>query len=268
MQRRNSQQPIIEYNIEPDVFIELYNKSVGMICKEYIGKYIVIYSQQDKEDVGEVVNFLSDIKNPCWVKELYIEGLIITNKNIFKRFWNLEHIHGVPILEITNMNNMFKELYSLKSIEDLGEWDMSNVTQMSSMFSRCESLTDVGDLSGWNTSNVRNMSYMFSWCTTLTEVGDIGGWDVSNVTNMSCLFHICESLKVIGDLGGWDIHSCTTMYRMFSKCKLLEYLGNLGGWNTSNVRTMRYMFSGCDSLKNTPSFWESTGAGEPPPGWW
>jgi len=55
----------IKQNIELNDFVERYNKSFGLICREYIGKHLVIYDKEDaKEDVYDLVNSLSEVKEP------------------------------------------------------------------------------------------------------------------------------------------------------------------------------------------------------------
>lgn len=112
-----------EYNLEHTIslnnFVKIYNKSVGIICKEYIGKHLVIY-----DDNYDVVNSLSNVEEPHKVTELYIDGLVITNNEIFETFEKLEHVHGIPILKINYMSRMFLAHRSLISVSDLGKWDV------------------------------------------------------------------------------------------------------------------------------------------------
>jgi len=239
----------IKHIVDLNDFVELYNKSVGIICKEYIGKHLVIYDKEDaKEDMYDVVNSLSEIKEKHRVKELYIDGVVITDRKIFFPFDNIERIHGVPVLEITSMSNMFYFCKSLKDVGDLGEWDPRQITNMRGMFLGCVFLKDVGDLGEWDTSNVTNMGGMFDGCKSLTSVGDLGGWDTSNVTDMSNMFSGCESLTSVGDLGEWDTSKVTDMHCMFYGCIFLTHLGDLGGWDVSSVIHRYYMFWGCRSL--------------------
>jgi len=256
-----SDQHVTEYKIKHCIdlndFIELYNKSVGLICREYIGKHLVIY---DKKDEYTVINSLSEIKEPKRVTELYIDGMVITDKKIFYPFEKLERIHGIPVLKITCINNMFTECGSLKRIGDLGGWDISQIRDMGWMFSCCKYLTDVGDLGGWDTSNVTNIHCMFNGCEALKDIGNLGGWDVSRVTYMSFIFNGCRSLTDIGDLGEWDTSNVTSMRSMFLECKSLTDIGDLGDWDTGNVKDMYGMFNGCKSLNHNGEFVTSLSA--------
>jgi len=221
--------------IELNSFVERYTNEFGRICKEYVGNYIVIY-----ENHYDTIGDLSDIKNPLDVRELYIDGLVIKGRNVFHVFKNLEHLHGVPVIKSTSLCEMFMYFSKLRSINDIGKWDMSNIKNMSCMFRECKSLTGVGDLGGWDTSNVTDMNHMFYLCESLKDVSDLGRWDIRSCTDMRSMFHGCESLKNVGDLGGWYTSKVTDMCFMFWGCKSLTSIGDLGGWDTSQITNMSW----------------------------
>ena len=98
---------------------------------------------------------------------------------------------------VTNMNHMFCECISLKSLPDISNWNISNVIDISHIFSGCKSITTFPDISKWITSKVKNMSYIFSECNSLKSLPNISKWDTSNVTDMSHMFYKCKSLLSI-----------------------------------------------------------------------
>lgn len=205
-------------NIQHHEFIERYNKSVGLICTEYIGKHLVIYNDEEYC----TVNSLSEIKNPNLVTELYIDGLVITTSSrIFWTFTNLKHLYGVPIIKIANLACLFCKCKLLESIPEFGEWDMSQITNMNGLLYQCLRLTNIGDIGEWDVSQVTNMEHMFRDCKLLTSVGDIGRWDTSSVTTMESMFTFCDSLTSVGNLDRWDVSKVRNSMFMFQECNLL-----------------------------------------------
>ena len=121
------------------------------------------------------------------------------------------------------------------SIQDISNWDVSNVTNMSRMF---YSSQFNGDISNWDVSNVTNMSGMFQ---RSQFNGDISNWDVSNVTDMIGMF---QSSQFNGDISNWDVSNVTDMRNMFNNVLhnsnpdlYYEVVFNqdLSSWNVSNV---------------------------------
>ena len=61
-------------------------------------------------------------------------------------------------------------LSSLKNMDGLKNWDISNGELFVSMFSDCSSLQNVDSLKNWNVSNRKNFGALFSCCTSLQNV--------------------------------------------------------------------------------------------------
>ena len=53
------------------------------------------------------------------------------------------------------------------------------------MFYKCSSLLNIEDISNWNITNINDISYMFYGFSSLKSIPDISKWDISKVTNMS-----------------------------------------------------------------------------------
>lgn len=124
--------------------------------------------------------------------------------------------------EHTDLSGMFQDCGNLRTINNISEWDTSNVTNMDNMFKRCNSLVSL-DLSNWDVSKVESMSDMIQGCDSLVSV-NASNWDVSNVTNMWGMFADCRSLETI-DLSNWDMTNVSNTTYMFN--------------NSSNLRTLR-----------------------------
>ena len=159
---------------------------------------------------------------------------------------SLETVEGIENLNtenVTDMNNMFSNCESLKSLDVTG-FNTENVTNMRSMFSTCRTLTSL-DLSNFNTAKVTDMSNMFYNCIALTYI-DLRSFNTTNVTDMSFLFRDCNALTKL-NLSSFNTEKITDMSDMFSGCRSLTEL-DVTGFNTARVTNMNHMFAGCNSL--------------------
>ena len=119
--------------------------------------------------------------------------------DMFDMFYNCTSLHTIPLLDtsnVTDMNSMFLDCTSLHTIPLL---DTSNVTNMHNMFYNCHSLTTIPQL---DTSNVTNVGGMFAGCTSLQSLPLL---DFSKVWIMGLFFNNGESGKIttLTDLGGF-----------------------------------------------------------------
>jgi surface protein len=169
----------------------------------------------------------------------------------------------------TDLNNMFSICYSLTTINNINDWDVSNVTDMNNMFAI--SLDFNQSLSGWTTSAVTNMAGMF-YSTSFNQ--DIGSWNVSGVTNMATMFNTTPFNQDIGswnvsnvidmdsmfsntssfnqDIGSWNVSSVLNMPSMFANSQFNQ---NISSWNVSGVTNMTYMFNNATSFNQDLSNW-------------
>ena len=109
---------------------------------------------------------------------------------------NLTTIEGIEYLntaKVTNMNNMFDNCESLKSL-DLTKFNTENVTSMKFMFEACTTLTSL-DVSNFNTAKVTDINYMFSNCSALTTIYASDNFVTNQVTNGNDMFNGCEKLN-------------------------------------------------------------------------
>ena len=159
---------------------------------------------------------------------------------------SLEGISDWDVSNVTNMIAMFRDCWSLSSL-DLSDWNTANVTNMSSMFAGSGSLTTIYVGTGWNTESVTSTSYMFDYCSSLTTI-DLSNWNTGNVTDMNSMFNYCSALQSL-NISSWNTANVTIMKKMFYGCWNLQSL-DLSGWNTANVTNMSYMFNDCSGLQS------------------
>ena len=145
---------------------------------------------------------------------------------------------------MTNFRNFFAGCKKLKEIVGIENLNTTEATNMEGMFSECTSLKTL-DVTHFNTENVENMRRMFYGCSALTAL-DVSKLNTVNVTDMTEMFTDCYSLKEL-KVGMLNTSNVTSMERMFYNCSYMEHL-SLNGLNTSNVENMAGMFMRCTSL--------------------
>jgi surface protein len=181
----------------------------------------------------------------------------------------------------TNLKNMFEGCTSITTINNLNDWDVSNVTNMSYMFASCNNFNqNIGNwnvskvttmyfmflvsssgifnnggspsIGNWVTSGVTNMSYMFYNQTSFNQ--PIDNWDVSNVTNMVFMFRGASSFNQ--PLSGWNVSNVTSMTGMF---RLSSFNQPIGNWDVSKVVGMDIMFNGAVAFNQDIGNWNISG---------
>lgn len=142
---------------------------------------------------------------------------------------------------------MFQGCSSLTSL-DLSGWDTSSVTDMNQIFRDCSSLRTIRGLESWNTSRVTNMTRMFFGCTCLTSL-DLSSWNTASVTNMYGIFAGCSSLTSL-DLSSWNTASVTYMEYMFGGCSHLATIYASPSFVIpAQYRFSSSIFADCTSLR-------------------
>ena len=155
----------------------------------------------------------------------------------------IEGIENLNTESVTNMRMMFKNCYSLRSL-DLSNFNTANVEDMSYMFYNCQSLSSL-NLSKFNTTKVKNMTSMFAGCSNLSSL-DLSNFNTTNVKNMNGMFSDCQKLTSL-DLSKFNTTNVKNMGGMFAGCEKLTSL-DLSKFNTTNVEDMSYMFYNCNKL--------------------
>lgn len=193
-------------------------------------------------------------------------GTISSFASLFQNMLNLQGVDIGTTASITNLNSMFSNCNSLRTVNFSSNaitsanttttsmfagcyslatapmFDTSSVTAMAGMFQNCFNLTSVPF---YNTEKVTNMSSMFQACYNLTSVPLFNTVKVTNTSNM---FANCSAIATIPL---FNTISVTNMSSMFTGCFALSSIPLL---NTANVTLMSSMFSSCYNLTAIPLF--------------
>jgi len=127
--------------------------------------------------------------------------------------------------------------------------NLSNVTGMGGMFRSCTNLATINNLNNWDTSNVTDMNRLFLVCYAFNS--DCSSWDTSNVTDFTGMFQSCFVFNQ--DIGNWNVGSATTMFQMFNGAR--QFNQDIGSWNVSNVTNMFMMFFGAFAFNQDVDAW-------------
>lgn len=141
------------------------------------------------------------ISKNSYVKKVVFEASFANARPTSCNEWffscsNLTTIEGIEYLntaKVTNMNYMFDNCESLKSL-DLTKFNTENVTSMKFMFEACTTLTSL-DVSNFNTAKVTDINYMFSNCSALTTIYASDNFVTDQVTYGNNMFNGCEKLN-------------------------------------------------------------------------
>ena len=89
-----------------------------------------------------------------------------------------------------------KGKYNITNLDELKDWNVSQISNMSYIFKDCKNLVDISGICDWDVSNIISMNFMFFSCNSLDDVSDINSWNIGNVTDMSYMFFGCDIQKV------------------------------------------------------------------------
>jgi surface protein len=185
---------------------------------------------------------------------------------------DLSSVLDTPDLStMTRVDNMFKGC-GFSSINNLENWDVSNIVEFESMFRDCGrfnqdisswnlasatslvrmflgAITFNSPLNNWNVSNVTNMSGIFSGASVFNK--SLNSWDVSNVTVMNSMFLGASNFN--GNISSWDVSNVTDMRTMFNNA--IAFNQNIGSWNVSSVVNMNGMFASATAFNQNIGSW-------------
>ena len=120
----------------------------------------------------------------------------------------------------TSCNEWFFSCSNLTTIEDIEYLNTAKVTNMNYMFDNCESLKSL-DLTKFNTENVTSMKFMFEACTTLTSL-DVSNFNTAKVTDINYMFSNCSALTTIYASDNFVTDQVTYGNNMFNGCEKLN----------------------------------------------
>lgn len=150
----------------------------------------------------------------------------------------------------TSFNGAFWDCINLKiTATDIP--NLSNVTDMQSMFYNCSSLNQINNINNWDVSNVQNMNFLFSGCTLFNQ--PLSNWNTSNVTSMFGMFFYADAFNQ--DISSWNTGNVTDMTNMFGAAT--NFNQPLNSWNTSNVTSMNSMFAGAVRFNQPLNNWNT-----------
>ncbi|WP_422105453.1 BspA family leucine-rich repeat surface protein [Winogradskyella sp.] len=172
---------------------------------------------------------------------------------------------------VTSLNGMFNQCFSLVGTATFSNWDLSNVTDIGSMFNKAILFNQ--DISDWNVSNVTTMASTFEGAQTFNQDlnwtlgslidasnmfrevtsfnGDLSALNMSTVEDFSEMFRSAQAFDQ--DLSTWDLSSAQNLTGMFRNA--LAFNGDIGNWNVSNVTNMESMFLGATAFNQDIGAW-------------
>jgi surface protein len=116
---------------------------------------------------------------------------------------------------------MFEGCYSLKRLNGIGSWNMSNCKDISRILYECTEIKPVENIGGWNiSSKCTNMERAFYQLHF--NMLNITGWNTSKVKNMEGVFYNLVPVDANGNLApntgilsisGFDFTSCQYFFQ-------------------------------------------------------
>ena len=174
----------------------MFDDATGTLTFSYKG-----FKPEGAYELNEGGNTPEWISKNSYVKKVVFEASFANARPTSCNEWffscsNLTTIEGIEYLntaKVTNMNYMFDNCESLKSL-DLTKFNTENVTSMKFMFEACTPLTSL-DVSNFNTAKVTDINYMFSNCSALTTIYASDNFVTDQVTYGNNMFNGCEKLN-------------------------------------------------------------------------
>ena len=174
----------------------MFDNATGTLTFSYKG-----FKPEGAYELNEGGNTPEWISKNSYVKKVVFDASFANARPTSCNEWffscsNLTTIEGIEYLntaKVTNMNNMFDNCESLKSL-DLTKFNTENVTSMKFMFEACTTLTSL-DVSNFNTAKVTDINYMFSNCSALTTIYASDNFVTDQVTYGNNMFNGCEKLN-------------------------------------------------------------------------
>ena len=169
----------------------------------------------------------------------YLIGNDQTGRYKYSKFKNITLGDNFITKNVTNMEGMFRKIYSVKTINLGQHFDTSKVTNMFAMFEGGYYLENLILGDKFKTDVVTNMSRMFAGCWYLKDI-NFSNFDTKNVTDMSYMFNDATAFRNFTNTAKFNTEKVTDMSYMFSNTRFTTL--DLSAFNTKNVTNMAYMF--------------------------
>lgn len=184
---------------------------------------------------------------------------------------DLTSVQDTPNLStMTRVDSMF-EGCTFTLINNLEDWDVSNIVEFESMFRDCGRFNQ--DISSWNLASANSLVRMFLGASTFNQ--PLNTWNVSNVVDMSNMFANANNFNQ--NIGSWNISNVNDFANfMLGKTNLNYSSANLNSiynnWSllsvqpniTINFGTIKYTAGGSAGrliLTSAPNNWTITDGG-------
>ena len=200
-----------------------------------------------------------------------IDGKDSTYSKDYKFGSTGEHKVQFKIFKTLSMDNIFKGISNLKSVEMTSTKDCE-ITSMISSFENCVKLEKI-TISGFKTTQLKSIKKIF-YNTGMSEfdfskiniispsIEDMsymfGGLKAANIAisnlktddakDISHMFENCKEVTSL-DLSSFKTSNVQNMANIFHNCTKLLTL-DIKSFDTKNVKDMSNMFNGCNALKS------------------
>jgi len=243
------------------------------------------YFNQHAAQNNQITELLSWGDNIPGVNQFFFNLNMFQNCNLL----NAENVKGVPLFygpPPSLKTNFFKGCSALTAINNIENWDMTNVSGMENFFEDCsnfdgncnwgsttqnvttffQTFRDCSQFNNGGSDSIRNwnvgastlFSGMFFGCTNFNQPLD-WGLNLSNAIALNSMFHECTNFNNGGSdsINNWDVSSCSSFDVMFFNCP--NFNQPIGNWILStdpgvNI-SMRNMLTGCTNFDQSLAGW-------------
>lgn len=173
-------------------------------------------------------------------------------------FWGCNNLTLTTVTDVCNvssnttLHSFFRECTAIITINNLNDWNVSNITSLQRTFSNCTNFNQ--DLNNWDVSKVTSLNNTFNSCILFN--GNVDTWDVSNVIALTSTFFNCASFN--RDITDWQLNSCTGLVSTFQACS--NFNQPIGIWNVDNVTSFAGTFNSASAFNQPLNNWNTSKA--------
>lgn len=156
------------------------------------------------------------------------------------------NVKGIPNI-LASLEYCFAGCSSLTTINNMNNWDVSNIISLANTFTVCTNFNQ--PLDNWNTSNVKDMASTFNGCTNFNQ--PLNNWNLSSVTRITRMFS--NAINFNQPLNNWSFPNLTDLTYLFLSA--LSFNQPLDNWDVSNILNMIGTFRGASGFNQDISMW-------------